>query len=175
MPSAADGRQVSILVRTSAPRWLFDRTVTRSLSIGRVRATPGSSRSTACVSTRRRPPAARTPSTRRSTSASRDEAALLREQDVRLVVRRRTAARLRRRRAGRNPVASSISNFTWDWIYAGIASTSSAAPAVDSHDPGGLSAGDARLAAADARRLRRHPGVSKTSRSSRATRAQIAA
>ena len=50
----APARHCDLVVRTSAPRWLFDRTVRVADHVHRRRdATPASSRSTACVSTNR--------------------------------------------------------------------------------------------------------------------------
>ena len=115
----APARPCDIVVRTSAPRWLFDRTVASPLTLidGAVRH-------------RRR--ADRQPAARRSaTTIARRRGVLPQRCRPRRGAKRRTCARttsrlviadappLALRRGARAPAIPSVvvSNFTWDWIY----------------------------------------------------------
>ncbi len=106
----------------AAARWLLERTIDRARSSSTTgRATPASSRSTACISTRAATIARGRAFYATFDARAADEAALLRDARRRASsspTRRRSAAR-RRARAGIPSVV--VSNFTWDWIYADYA------------------------------------------------------
>ena len=173
MPLAAEGRPVSILMRTSAPRWLFERTMrvpyrwvececdTGVVQIDSLHLDEAETvrRANAFYAT--------------FDDRVAHEAALLAEQGVRLVIS--DAPPLACAAAARAGIPSLvISNFTWDWIYSGYSeyvrdathrpsSRRSARPIGRRRKAGGC------RCMADSTRSR----VSKTSHSSRATRARI--
>ena len=118
---------VPVLVRTSAPRWLLERTLRRPLAILEGEVDTG-------VVQRGSLALDETETIRRAAEFYRDlptradeEAALLRTHAVAVVVSDAPPlACVAARRAGAR--AAVCSNFTWDWIYAGYAPHLSEAP-----------------------------------------------
>ena len=108
---------VRIVVRTTVPAWLFDRTAPRTSTFNRSRPIRASSRSTACGSTsanRRSPGCGLLPHVR--SSASSEKRACCGQLGADLVVGDiPPLAFAAAERAGVRSMA--IGNFTWDWIY----------------------------------------------------------
>ena len=112
--------EIGVVLRTSAPRWIFDLTLKRPVD-WRPRESPtrASSRSTACASTRRRRFAGPRNSIAISIRTPPNEAEWLRRGRDHARRRRHPAARLRGRGARAAFQSIALGNFTWDWIYAG--------------------------------------------------------
>jgi hypothetical protein len=118
---------VSIVVRTSAARWLFDRTVrppfafiegpcdTGVVQIDSLRLDPEATIRFAAEFHRQLP------------HLARNEAVLLREHDARFVVSDTPPLGCAAAKAAGIPSVV-LANFTWDWIYEGYAEALTAAP-----------------------------------------------
>ena len=154
--SARSAPRPHILIRTSAPRWLFDRTVRVPVDARRRRrATPASSRSTACSSTRTRPSGARRRSTRRCATGRCAKRRFSAQHDVRLVIADAPPLGCAAAAAAGIPSVV-VSNFTWDWIYQAYRRGTRTGAVASRCAARGLRTGDGRMAPADARRLRDH-------------------
>ena len=162
---------VGIVVRTSAPRWLFDRTVARAVQLVDGPCDTGivqidSLRLDEAATIARRATFYATLRRARRARSARCCASTTSRSSIADAPPLACAAAAR---AGIPSVV--VSNFTWDWIYEGYArALRRDAPDALADDPAGLRAGRRGLAAADARRLRDVRRRSSTCRSSRATR-----
>ena len=143
---------VAIVVRTSAPRWLFDRTVRVPITLVPGECDTGviqidSLRLNERLTIERADAFYRTLDER-----ARQEAVLLATHAARFVVSDAPPLGCAAAAAAGVPSVV-ITNFTWDWIYEGYAAQLAGAPGVAAGDPHRLPAGRSGVAAADARRL----------------------
>ena len=122
------------MVRTSAPRWLFDLTLTAPVDWQPLECDTGIVQidSLRLDATRRRRTGGRVP--RDTRRRARDEARLLRELERTAGRRRHPAARVRGGGRARASRRSALGNFTWDWIYAGYRRRLTARPTPDRDD-----------------------------------------
>jgi L-arabinokinase len=109
---------VPVAVRTSAPRWLFDLTLTRSVDLATVECDTGVVQIDSLRLDERATIERADAFHATLPERARAEAALLREHDARLVVSDAPALGCAAAAAAGIP-AVVCSNFTWDWIYAG--------------------------------------------------------
>lgn len=110
--------ELTIAVRTGAPRWLFDRTVRATIDFQPARVDTGVVQIDSLRLDERETVARAAAFYATVDSRAAEEAALLRAQGARLVVS--DAPPLACAAAHRAGLPSAVcSNFTWDWIYAG--------------------------------------------------------
>ena len=143
--------EAQIVVKTSAPRRLFERTLAWPMRARRaaVRRGNGADRQPQCRHRGKHPPGRRVPEAPAALVAS--EAAYLRRTEASATVGDIPPLAFAAAHAAGIP-SIAIGNFTWDWIYEGYGTGD--ALKLARRDPAALPGRDGRAATSDVRRLR---------------------